>query len=280
MTWFKVDDGFWSHPKTVGLSDSAVALWVRAGAYACQHLTDGAIAAPVLRMVGDKAAAEELVAAGLWDESAGGYTFHDWAEYQETSESVKERRAAAKERQRRSRAAREAKKAVAEPDSGERTEPVTPDVTRDNTREYSTPDPTRPDQEVTTDVVTSESAPRERAASLAKGHRLPEDWQPSGAAVSQMRSEFPSMDFWQENAKFRDYWSAQPGAKGRKLDWDATWRNWIRRAFEQAHRPASQRPASQPTTARSDQKVNDTLEAGARLLARNSGGDSARGLSA
>ncbi|MGW3545868.1 hypothetical protein ACWDNI_35745 [Nocardia niigatensis] len=156
MTWFKVDDGFWSHPKTVGLSDAAVALWVRAGAYACQHLTDGVIAAPVLRMVGDKAGAEELVAAGLWSETAGGYVFHDWAEYQETSEAVKDRRAAARERQRRSRAAREAKKAAARADSNGS---VTADVTRDDTREFSTPDPTRPDQ-VVTDVTTSPLTPQ------------------------------------------------------------------------------------------------------------------------
>jgi hypothetical protein len=29
-------------------------------------------------------------------------------------------------------------------------------------------------------------------------------------------------------ASFCDYWRAVPGAKGRKLDWDATWRNWCR----------------------------------------------------
>lgn len=27
---------------------------------------------------------------------------------------------------------------------------------------------------------------------------------------------------------FRDYWIAQPGQKGVKTDWDATWRNWVR----------------------------------------------------
>lgn len=27
---------------------------------------------------------------------------------------------------------------------------------------------------------------------------------------------------------FRDYWHAAPGQKGVKLDWSATWRNWIR----------------------------------------------------
>jgi hypothetical protein len=35
-----------------------------------------------------------------------------------------------------------------------------------------------------------------------------------------------------ETEKFMDYWPAQPGARGVKLDWQATWRNWIRRATE------------------------------------------------
>ena len=29
--------------------------------------------------------------------------------------------------------------------------------------------------------------------------------------------------------QFYDYWKAQPGSKGIKLDWFATWRNWVRR---------------------------------------------------
>jgi hypothetical protein len=29
-----------------------------------------------------------------------------------------------------------------------------------------------------------------------------------------------------------DHWRAQPGTRGRKSDWDATWRNWMRRAYE------------------------------------------------
>ena len=36
-----------------------------------------------------------------------------------------------------------------------------------------------------------------------------------------------------EGEKFLDYWHAQPGARGVKLDWFATWRNWIRKAREQ-----------------------------------------------
>lgn len=30
--------------------------------------------------------------------------------------------------------------------------------------------------------------------------------------------------------EFKDYWISVPGAKGVKLDWLATWRNWVRRA--------------------------------------------------
>lgn len=35
-----------------------------------------------------------------------------------------------------------------------------------------------------------------------------------------------------ELEKFRDYWAAQPGQKGVKTDWPATWRNWVRRVAE------------------------------------------------
>lgn len=50
--------------------------------------------------------------------------------------------------------------------------------------------------------------------------RLPDDWHP--------RAE-DGLDNL-ELAKFRDYWKAVPGQKGVKLDWDATWRNWLRTA--------------------------------------------------
>lgn len=33
---------------------------------------------------------------------------------------------------------------------------------------------------------------------------------------------------------FADYWTAQPGQKGVKLDWLATWRNWLRREAEKS----------------------------------------------
>jgi uncharacterized protein YdaU (DUF1376 family) len=35
-----------------------------------------------------------------------------------------------------------------------------------------------------------------------------------------------------EADRFRDYWIAAAGAKGRKADWQATWRNWIRKHLD------------------------------------------------
>ena len=137
MAWFKVDDGFWSHPKTAALSDSAVTLWVRAGSYSCQHLTDGLIEHHVLRLVGEREAACELESAGLWVEVDGGWRFHDWNEYQETSETVKQRRADARERQRKARERAAEKR---------RESRVTDGVTHGVSSLYPTrPDPTRPD---------------------------------------------------------------------------------------------------------------------------------------
>jgi len=127
VTWFKVDDGFWSHPKTAALSDAALAMWVRAGAYSCQHLTDGFISPAMLRMLGERGSVDELVEAGLWEVAPGGWQFHDWSEYQETGEAVKRRREQARDRQRRSRVQREKKRL----ESHSNPPPVTPPVTRD-----------------------------------------------------------------------------------------------------------------------------------------------------
>jgi len=58
-----------------------------------------------------------------------------------------------------------------------------------------------------------------------------------------------------EMAKFKDYWSAASGANARKHDWDATWRNWCRKAAENpaarrmnGHGPSVEKPVlSLPT---------------------------------
>lgn len=104
MTWFHIDDSFWSHPKTINLSRGAVALWVRAGSYCGKHLTDGFLSEQALWMCqGTTEEATELVEASLWLRAANGWQFHDWADYQDTKDTVLKRREAWRNRQNRNR---------------------------------------------------------------------------------------------------------------------------------------------------------------------------------
>lgn len=227
MTWFKVDDGFWSHPKTATLSDSAVTLWVRAGSYCCQHLTDGFVKQAALRLIGEPAASAELVDAELWHVVDGGWVFHDWDEYQETSETVKRRRDDARERQRRSRELREEKKRQSQRESR-----VTDDVTDSVSNGVSSQPPTRPDPtKVTTDVVTSGDA-SDKPKRAKPRTRISDDYMPPADVVEAIRDEIHGITDEQlryQHRKFIDHWkkTGKPMA-----DWDATWRNWMRTANE------------------------------------------------
>jgi hypothetical protein len=62
------------------------------------------------------------------------------------------------------------------------------------------------------------------------GTRLPDDFWPSPEMFEWFRKNCPNVDGKTEHAQFRDWWHAKPGKDGRKLDWPATWRNWMRTA--------------------------------------------------
>jgi hypothetical protein len=75
---------------------------------------------------------------------------------------------------------------------------------------------------------------------------LPDDWEPSEALLAWVRANCSGLRR-SENDKFKDYWRAKPGREGVKIDWDATWRNWMRTAWErqQDRRGANIAPATQ-----------------------------------
>ena len=62
------------------------------------------------------------------------------------------------------------------------------------------------------------------------------------------RENCPHVDGKTEHAKFCDYWRAKPGKDGRKLDWVATWRNWMRTAEERS-KPRTRGTPSEPGSA-------------------------------
>lgn len=95
MTWFKVDDSFYDHPKVFDAPDCAVALWTRAGCWSARNLTDGFVPANLpARLCDDPdTAVKDLVRRGLWMRASGGYRFHDWNAYQPSADDVRDLRA-------------------------------------------------------------------------------------------------------------------------------------------------------------------------------------------
>ncbi|WP_131827714.1 hypothetical protein [Mycolicibacterium conceptionense] len=98
-------------------------------------------------------------------------------------------------------------------------------------------------------VRADESALPTPKQTTVRGCRLPDEWMPDETLIAEMREQCPGVDLKREHQKFTDYWRAQPGAKGRKTDWPATWRNWIRRAWENLPANTGSRAAT------SDQRV-------------------------
>lgn len=62
----------------------------------------------------------------------------------------------------------------------------------------------------------------------ARATRLPTDWVLPDDWEEWARTERPDLDPTSVACSFRDYWVAKPGKDGRKTDWLATWRNWVR----------------------------------------------------
>jgi len=62
----------------------------------------------------------------------------------------------------------------------------------------------------------------------SRGTRLPTDWVPTEEQIQFCKTQRNDLNPNDVADNFRDFWIAQPGAKGVKLDWNATWRIWVR----------------------------------------------------
>lgn len=94
------------------------------------------------------------------------------------------------------------------------------------------------------DHPSPQTAAKPRAA--PNGTRLPEPFEPDEELLVWAKANHPTIDALAQTEAFVDYWRAKPGQAGRKLDWRATWRTWIRKANEYG---AGNGRASPPSTA-------------------------------
>lgn len=99
MSWFKVDDKLWGHPKWLSLSKGAKALWITAGSWCASNETDGHIPRTALRPLGGTPReANELTTTKLWEPTPTGWVFHNWATFQPTHAQLTERRTTTRQR--------------------------------------------------------------------------------------------------------------------------------------------------------------------------------------
>ena len=108
--------------------------------------------------------------------------------------------------------------------------------------------PKRKSNALDTDTDTDTDTDKKNKRVEQRAARLPADWVPDDELIEFCRTERPDLDPQAVADRFRDYWTAQAGAKGRKLDWPATWRNWVRNEKTQSKNP----PKSNGKTAKFD----------------------------
>jgi uncharacterized protein YdaU (DUF1376 family) len=102
---------------------------------------------------------------------------------------------------------------------------------------------------------------KSRTGATQRASRLPADWTPTAEDISFCKAERQDLDPHETGKRFADYWHAVGDAKGRKLDWPATWRNWVRNEKQQARaspagyesaKDRSRREAAEQLTGRSN----------------------------
>jgi hypothetical protein len=86
--------------------------------------------------------------------------------------------------------------------------------------------------EIKDNKVLGASAPEKKPS---RGSRLPTEWRLPKAwgewAVAEGMAE-PAVR--RQAERFRDYWVGKAGKDATKLDWEATWRNWVRKHLDES----------------------------------------------
>lgn len=204
MQWFRLYANILDDPKIQGLPPDLFKHWINVLALTCRY--DGKIPSPAecafsLRVPESVAISvlDRLQIAGLIDKCKGGVIGwyiapHNWHKWQYKSDT-------STERVKRFRA-------------------VTGNVSET---------PPETDTEADTEREEKEKLKLLPKETAKRGSRIPEDFLPD--ASCQALAESLLMDIRESQTafeKFMDHWRGVPGQRGCKLDWQATFRNWLR----------------------------------------------------
>lgn len=101
----------------------------------------------------------------------------------------------------------------------------------------------------TQDTSVGAVAPAKKASRMTEDWQLPRAWGEWAVAEHNLSADTVRL----EASKFRDYWLAKAGKDGAKLDWSATWRNWVRNSLEFS-------PAAKPGFQTQGERNSDVLQ--------------------
>lgn len=112
-----------------------------------------------------------------------------------------------------------------------------------------------------------------------RGTRIPDDFVVTDDMKTWFQENCQGVDGPREHQKFMNYWRAKAGAGATKLDWPATWRNWMLSAAER-FQPARASPGNvvalrdhQPRPSTADLRVADAMALAQRLSAEEESHD-------
>lgn len=216
--WFRMYAEFSSDPKVQMMSEAMQRRLVMLFCMRCGDVTvtlsDEEIAFQLRISPEDLAETKELFQRKGFIDSAWNIT--NWEKRQFASDSSSERTRAYRERQ--------------------KNKPVTSHVTKSDALEQNRTDTEQNREESGAPSPKADTGNPTSGTSVASrsptGSRLPTDWVPSTDLITWALENGNGIDVGREAEKFRDHWAGKAGKDGRKADWPATWRNWIRRASE------------------------------------------------
>lgn len=201
--------------------------------YCRQNGTDGVFPVAAIKILTnildpeEDAALTYLFESGMWINHPGGMAeVRDYLDHQTPSEEMKSK----------SDSARKAARARWSKNAERNAERINDVQCREEERREEESN-TSPNGEVGASSEAPAHSKEEKRAS-----RIKADWMPSQEIIDTLKAEYPNLDYRAEHQNFIDYWIAKPGQAALKLDWDATWRRWMRKAGKEQAEKASRPP--------------------------------------
>ena len=109
-------------------------------------------------------------------------------------------------------------------------------------------------------ITINQDKKTQRGTRLANDFHFPKEWEDFCKETRPELSPIQTFD------KFKDYWISQAGQKGVKLDWFATWRNWVRNTNAPKVNPADISRVTVPSNNQPDPAL-EKIKADAKMAA-------------